>query len=267
MKRLTRGRGPDPVRDAEREVREAQRELRRREKRERRRFSQTSRKRRLTWLVAGGAVGALALFVLVGVFTPIMGVRNIEVVGAQTLNVEEVEQALARFEGVPLALVGDGEVRNALETFPLIQRYALERVPPHTIRVRIEERVPVLSIAKDGAFQQFDAAGVLVGGSEAPAEGVPVADGAAADIDSEAFASAARILRDMPPEIRAQVTGVTATSGQDVLLTFGDELQVMWGGPEDTRRKTIVLTTMTASLEGKAVTYIDVSSTEAPIFR
>lgn len=257
----------DPVREAEKRMRAAQRQLKRRERQERKRFAFASRKRRRWWIVAGSAVVGLALFVLVGVFTPVMSVRHIEISGTASVNPADLQQALTRLEGTPLALVDEGEVRAALEPFPLVQRYAIERIPPDTLLVRVEERVPVISVEQDGAYLQYDAAGVLVGSSEAPVAGVPPAEGRARNLSSEAFSASARVLRDMPAELRAQVTGVSASSGQDVLLVLDNGAEVMWGGPEDTARKAVVLTTMFASLADTPVSYLDVSSSEAPVFR
>ena len=267
LARLRAAREADPVRAAERRVREAGRLRRARQRRERRRFSAHARRRRRNWLIAAGAVAALALFVVAGAFTPLMGVRDIRVVGAESVDAAAVERALSRFDGVPLALVADGDVHRALEPFPLIQRYAVERVPPHTLTVRIEERVPVISFERDGAFQLFDAAGVLLGAAEAPPAGVPVGGGALSDRSSDAFRAAARVLRDMPAELRAQVASVSASSPQDVTLVLGSGVEVLWGEAEDTRRKAVVLTAMLGSLGDRPVEHIDVSSSEAPIFR
>ena len=56
---------------------------------------------RRSWLIALAAVGALALFVVAGAFTPIMAVREVQVVGAVNVNPADVQQALARFDGRP----------------------------------------------------------------------------------------------------------------------------------------------------------------------
>jgi len=63
------------------------------------------------------------------------------------------------------------------------------------------------------------------------------------------------------------VTGVSASSGQAVLLVLANGAAVMWGGPEDTARTAVVLSTMFASLADTPVSYLDVSSSEAPVFR
>ena len=118
----------DPVRSAQQELKRARRSVRRRERKEQRRFTAHLRRRRRVWLVAGGAVVALALFVVVGAFSPLMAVREVQIVGASQVNVDELQGALARFDGTPLALVDEREVHRALEPFPLIQRYSVERI-------------------------------------------------------------------------------------------------------------------------------------------
>lgn len=260
-------RAEDPVRAAERRVRAAERQRKSQLRREQQRFTVAARRRRRIWLIVLGAVAGLVLFVAAGVFTPLMAVRNIELVGASNVPEDEVRAALAQFEGVPLALVEDGEVHRALEPFPLIQRYAVERIPPHTLTVRIEERVAVVSLAEGDGVGLYDAAGVKLGNAEAAPKGVPLGAGALKDRSSQAFRSATRALRDMPRELREQVSGVTASSGQDVTLTLASGVEVMWGDGESSRRKSAVLTTMLKSLGDREVSYIDVSSSEAPVFR
>lgn len=257
----------DPVRAAELRLRAAERLRRVREKREQRRFSAPARRRRRNWLIAAGAVVLLVVFVAAGVLTPLMAVQTIQVEGADTLEATEIEAALENLEGVPLALVEDGEVHRALEPFPLVQRYAIERVPPHTLVVRIEERVPVIALEEDEEFELFDPAGVLVGMGEERPVGVPEAADSVKNVSSEAFRSAADVLRDMPVELREQVVAVTATGGQDVGFTLESGVEVLWGEARQTQRKAMVLETMITALEGESVELIDVSSTEAPVFR
>ena len=267
---LRRGeRDEDPVRAAEKRLKAAGRQRRARIRSERKRFSADSRKRRRVWLIAGGTVLGLALFVLAGVFTPLMAVRDIQVEGTQVMNPDDVKGALARFDGVPLALVDDAEVHKALEPFPLVQRYAVERVPPSTLVVRVEERVPVMSIKEGEIFSVYDAAGVLLSSAEVPAEGIPVGTGALVDRSGVAFRSAARALRDMPAELRVQVAAVSASSGQDVTFALTSGVEVIWGDAERSAYKALVLQRMLASLaaQERPVSLVDVSSPGAPVFQ
>jgi cell division septal protein FtsQ len=266
LARLRASREADPVRAAERRLREAGKLRRARIRSERRRFAADARRRRRNALIAAGAVVALALFVVVGAFTPLMAVREVQVIGAGTVSQGDVERALARFDGRPLALVDDADVHRALEPFPLIQRYAVERVPPHTLVVRIEERVPVVSVQGDDGYAFYDAAGVLLGRGEAPPAGVPAASGSVVDLSSAAFQSAARTLRDMPSGLREQIVEVAASSAQDVTFTLANGVQVLWGDADRIQSKAAVLQTMISSLGDRPVELIDVSSPDAPVF-
>lgn len=253
------------VREAKRRLREAEKSRRRRERGEQRRFTSHLRRRRRYWIVAGAAVVGLALFVAAGVFTPLMAVREVRIVGAQQANVADLELAMSRFEGVPLALVSDQEVHSVLEPFPLIERYAIERIPPQTLVLRIEERDAVVAIERDGAFALYDPAGVLLGSVAERPEGVPLASGAVLDTSSPAFQAAARIVRDLPADVRAGVVGVQASTPQDVSFALSGGTQVVWGGPEETQRKAVVLRSMIASLGFPEM--IDLSAPDNPVFK
>lgn len=254
----------DRVRSAERDLARARRSVRKREKRETRRFTAHLRRRRRNWLIGAGAVVALAVFVAVGTLSPLMAVRTVEVVGASRVSVEKLETALGRFEGTPLTLVRDAEVHTALEPFPLIQRYSIERIPPHTLLVRIEERDPVIAIERDGAFEMLDPAGVLVAQSDERPSGVPLAAGSVADPASAAFAAAGVVIRDLPSDLRKQTVGVEASSAQDVELTLADGTRVVWGEAVEIQRKAVVLRAMLKSVPQANV--IDVSAPDAPVF-
>ncbi|MBO1902001.1 FtsQ-type POTRA domain-containing protein [Leucobacter weissii] len=259
------GDGPEgSVRGAARELRRARRAVRRRERREGRRFTAHGRRRRRYWLIAGAAIVALALFVAIGVLSPLMAVREVRVAGASRVDAEELLAALERFDGTPLALVTEQEVHRALEPFPLIQRYAVERLPPGTLVVRIEEREAVIAVREDDGFRLLDPAGVLVATEKKRPRGVPAARGAVTDASSSAFEAAAGIVRDLPEELRRRLTRVTASSDQDVEFTLRDGVVVFWGDAEDTQRKAVVLATMLEAVEQAA--RIDVSAPDAPVF-
>lgn len=259
------GEPEDLVQRARDELKRASRQRRSRERREQRRFTEHVRVRRRRWVVAGAAVLGLSLFVAAGVFTPIMAVRDIEVQGAQAVNAEDLHGALGRFEGVPLALVSDRDVHRALEPFSLIQRYAVERIPPHTLVVRIEEREAVIAVEREGGFDLLDPAGVLLGRvAERPA-GVPSGGVEMTDTSSPSFQAAAVVVRDMPTDLREQLATVRASSAQDVSFELTNGIEVIWGEAEQVQRKAAVLRSMISAVG--LPTAIDVSVPDAPVFK
>lgn len=253
------------VRSAHRELRRAERAVRRRRRDERRRFTAHLRRRRRLWLIVGAAVAGLAVFVSVGVFTPIMAVREVRIEGAVQVDAAAVQSALAPFDGVPLALLDEGAVHRALEPFPLIERYAIERIPPQTLVLRIEERQPAIALEVAEGFALYDPAGIRIGTvAERPAT-VPLGSGAAANPTTAAFRAAARVVRDLPEEMRASIAKVSSTGELDITFTLIGGTQVVWGDASRTQQKAAVVQAMIASLGLPSV--IDVSSPEAPVFR
>ena len=257
----------DPVRAAEKRLRAAERQRKKRVKRESKRFTAQSRRRRRRVLISLATVAGLVLFVLLGALTPVMSVREVRVEGVSSVDEQAVQDALSEFSGVPLALVNETDVLRALEGFPLIQRFAVERIPPKTLVVRIEERVPVIALADGDAVTLYDAAGVVLGEVAERPKGVPLGSNSLRNTAGKGFGAAAKVVRDMPSSMREQLAEVTSVSGQDVTFVLTSGVEVFWGNPEETKRKALVLEKMLHSLGERPVSHIDVSSTESPIFK
>src|SRR5690606_24110755 len=159
-------RADDPAADAApvrlRDVWRAARARRRALRAEVRRFTARSRRRRALWIGAAASLAVLVLGTLGAAYSPLFAVERISVVGAQALDVAEVEAALADQLGTPLPLVDDSAVKEALVRFPLIETYSLEAQPPHDLVLRIVERTPVGVIESAAGYTLVDAAGVAL---------------------------------------------------------------------------------------------------------
>ena len=227
-----------------------------------RRFTQRSRRRRIVWLSAIGAVVLLIGGTTAAAYSPLFAVEKITVLGATTLDAAAVEAALAEQVGTPLALVDSSEVKAALLAFPLIETYALEAKPPHDLTVRIVERTPVGVIRSDAGYTLVDAAGVALATTSDQPAGQPLLeiDGGT---DSVAFESAGLVVRSVPAELRALLTGVSATTADDVTLTLSSGLTVVWGSSEDSPMKSEVLTK--TLLSNPEASTIDVTSPHAVV--
>lgn len=227
-----------------------------------RRFTQRSRRRRIIWLSAIGAVVLLIGGTTAAAYSPLFAVEKITVLGATTLDAAAVEASLADQVGTPLALVDSSEVKAALLAFPLIETYALEAKPPHDLTVRIVERTPVGVIRSEAGYTLVDAAGVALATTTDQPAGQPLLeiDGGT---DSAAFESAGLVVRSVPAELRALLTGVSATTPDDVTLTLSSGLTVVWGSSEDSPMKSEVLTK--TLLSNPEASTIDVTSPHAVV--
>ncbi|MDA3148110.1 cell division protein FtsQ/DivIB [Leucobacter sp. UCMA 4100] len=255
-------------RDAKKEVRAAERGRKKRERHERLRFSQHQRQRRRVQLIALSAVSILVLSVLVGVFTPLMSVRVIEVRGADRVPEAEIIDALDGVKGMPLALVTDDAVHEKLEGLTLLQNFEVEKIPPHTLTVVVQERVPVVAVPQNEEVMLVDASGVridVVPQAERP-EGIPLVRGVGTDFSSDAFTAMATVLSAMPDVTRNRITEISAETPQQVQVTLGSGVPVLWGDSANNARKSAVLEAMLTALGDVALQSIDVSSPDAPVY-
>jgi cell division protein FtsQ len=232
-----------------------------------RRFTARQRRRRAVWIGVTASLLVLALATIGAAYSPLFAVETITVVGAQQLDEAEVRAALDGQRGTPLPLVDESAVKAALITFPLVQSYTLEARPPHELVVRIVERVPIGVIDTAAGFTLVDAAGVALSTSPSAPAGMPILE-IRGGVASDAFVAAGRIMQSLPDAIRSQVTGVSASTPDDVTLELGGtNTTVVWGSAEDSAMKALTLSQAMVSRPPAGVSLYDVSSPTAIVIR
>lgn len=216
-------------------------------------------------------VSALALLltaVAVVTLSPLMALQSVSVVGAQRLDPSVVSAALDDQLGTPLALLDEGAVRESLAAFPLIRSYTTEVVPPHTLVVRIVERVPLAAIDRGGSVELVDAAGVVVERSAERPEGIPLIAPESADVESLAFESVAAVLSALPDDLRGRIDVITASTRDDVTFSMvGAGHRVVWGSAERSAFKARVLAAALATTSQSRAWEYDVSAPETLVVR
>lgn len=251
---------------ARKQFRAARRARKHYERDEVRRFTWRTRRRRRVWLVSIGAALALVAFVLVGAYSPLMALRTIEVVGTNRIPADQIQGALSDQLGTPLPLLDSGRIKSDLAEFTLIRSYVTESRPPHTLVVRVIEREPVGLIPSSAGFDLVDAAGVVIqSGAERP-PGYPVIQ-ARAGVGSAGFQSAAAVVMAVPDGIRSQLDTVTAATKDDVTLSLVGGARVVWGSPEKSEYKAVVLQALMVSSPVGTVGEYDVSSPDSAVLR
>ena len=247
--------------DSSHQLRNVARDRRRFEREEIRRFTRRTRHRRFSWIVAIGTILVLLGTVAIAVYSPLLALTKIEVSGASSLNPATIHDAVEGQLGTPLALLDSDRLTEELAEFTLIQSYVTEIVPPHTLIIRITERMPVATIATASGFTVVDPAGVVIDKTELRPPGVPTIELAGADTDSEVFDAVVEVLLALPTSLLAQVDRVTAETKDDITLVFaGVGQRVVWGSVERSELKARVLATMMAGQSANAQIEYDVSA-------
>ena len=236
---------PNDSKGAKRALAAAARERRRYERQEVRRFTKRSRRRRIAWAVAGGAVALVTVGVVAGAYSPLMALREVRVEGAQRIPAAEVVAAFDGELGTPLPLIARDAVHDALADFSLIETYSTETIPPGTLVVRIVERTPVGVIDSDDGLQLVDGAGVVIERPEERPEGQPLitVEGGTA---SDGFRAVAAVVRSLPADVRVQLVAARATTSDDVELELAGGASVVWGGAGESVLKADVLAALDA---------------------
>ena len=207
-------------------------------------------------------------------FSPVLDVRTVAVSGTRVLTVDQVLAAAAVPLGGPLERVDAGaaeaRVRKAL---PRVAEVSVSTSLPHTVRVRITERVPIAAVkGADGRFTQVDVTGTAFAtGPTAPA-GVPVVQLALSAAGKAALGSfpepvlvrsAVDVAKALPAAVARRTSSVVVHSYDDLELQLTDGSRVLWGSTERDSRKAVVLN---ALLRQKATSY-DVSAPDDPSVR
>ncbi len=250
-----------------RDVWRASRARRRALRAEVRRFTVRQRRRRRVWIGVGIAFIVMVLGTAGAAYSPLFAVERIDVVGTSQLDAAAVADALNGQVGTPLALVDDSAVKATLVRFPLVESYTLEARPPHDLVVRIVERTPVGVIETPAGYTLLDAAGVVLSTTPTAPAGQPVIE-VAGGTDAEPFRAAGRVVRALPDGIRSQVTGVSASTPDDVTLTLGaTDTRVVWGSADRSAEKARVLDLLMQKSPPDRTREYDVTSPEAGVVR
>ncbi len=225
-----------------------------------RRFTRGSRRRRLAIASVVGILALLAAVLAVAVFSPILALRTIRVEGNSAIRASTVQDALAPQLGTPLALLDDGKIRSELSSIILIRSYVTEVVPPGTLVVRIIERKAIGVLQRGSAYEQVDAAGVVLATSSTAA-GLPVIQIGSAGVDSPGFAAAVKVLLAMPASVLGQVASISATTLDNVSITLTQGSHVIiWGSAAQSDLKARALAILLKSPNCATQTVLNVTA-------
>jgi cell division protein FtsQ len=208
-------------------------------------------------------VALLVLLSLVGLivgvfFTPMLGVREIDVRGVKELTVDQVRAAAAVKPGSPIVRIDVHGIADRVRGLPRVESVEVGRALPGTVKLTIVERTPVAFVKAPDGTHLVDGSAKDYAVLPQPPAGLPEL---LLPLGAEpALRAAVGVLTQLPAPLRAEVLTVSAQTGADVKLALAGGRQVRWGGLADTARKAAVLDVL-LTREG---TVFDVSSPELP---
>ena len=203
-------------------------------------------------------VGALVGGFVVLWWTPVLGLRTVQVSGVQEQVRDEVVAAAGVTPGTPLARIDLDEVSARVAGVPEVASVQVSRGWPDTLDVQVVPRTPVAVTQANGSWWLMDASGdpyVTVPGAAA---GLPVVELATPGSSDPATAAALTVAEALPESLRTQVAAVAARTGFDVTLRLADGRTVVWGDAADALQTARKIQVLPALLQQDGTTY-DVS--------
>jgi cell division protein FtsQ len=221
-----------------------------------------SRRRR----TIGRAVAVLLLLCAAwgAFFSPVLKVRTVDVVGAHQTQPGEVREAAALGDEVNILFVRTEEISERVETLPWVESVDVDRMLPGTVRIRVKERSPALTLSLGAARWTIDDHGRVLSSGDAPG-GRPVLAGVAVgtvrpgvELQTAEATAALEVWRSLTGSLRREVVAVFAPTIERITLTLEDGTLVRYGAPERMAGKNEVLKALLARLrsEGSAATYV-----------
>lgn len=192
-------------------------------------------------------------------FTPIMSARETVVTGLTALSEDEVRQVAAVQEGTPLLQIDTDAVAERVASIRRVASARVQREYPSTLRITVEERVPLVVKDYPDGPHLFDRDGVDFV-TAPPPPGLPYIDTETPGPRDPATLAGLEVLTSLPPEVSGQVSRVEAPSVAAITLVLFDGRKVVWGTTDRTQEKALKLA---ALLTQPGQTY-DVSSPDLP---
>lgn len=184
-------------------------------------------------LLAGAVYGVF--------FSPLLGVRSVSIAGATDPVSVKVLAVVDVPDGTPLARVDLDSVAERVNAVPEVAEVEVARHWPDTLVLTVIPRVPIAVTSANGRFWLMDNAGDPYLAVDAPPAGLVPVKLATPGVGDPATAAALTVVAALTPDLRAQVTGLSARTPYDVTLTLVDGRSVIWGEATDSARKMEIL--------------------------
>ncbi|MGW5260166.1 cell division protein FtsQ/DivIB [Microbispora sp. NPDC004025] len=218
------------------------------------------RRSALATLLTGGVVGVATWVVF---FSPVLGVREVEITGNSRIPAEQLRQAAGVRTGTPLATVDLAEVERRLRAMRAVESAAVDRGWPGTLRVSVVERVPAAAVPMGPTTAVIDRYGVVLQQVTVAPPLLPVLRVQRAAADDPATRAGLTVLRALPESVLERLRELRVPSPRSITLKLTDGRTVVWGDAGRSAQKGRVLLAALA----KPGTSYDVSSPQVVTVR
>jgi cell division protein FtsQ len=211
------------------------------------------------WVAVAAVLGLVGV-VVTALWTPVLGVRSVDVAGVRGLTVAQVERAADVRDGTPMLRLDTVGIISRVARLPRVAWVDVSREWPSTVRITVTERDPVGVLREADGVHLVDSTGLDYATVAAAPAGLPNIQLPAAAPTDPRTQAIVRVMGALPPQLRAQVVAISAATPGSVQLALANGKTVRWGNADDSARKAAVL----AALMTRPGKVYDVSSPDLP---
>ena len=195
-------------------------------------------RRVLPLIVVLALLGASVWAVL---FSALLGVHTVEVVGLHRLAEQQVLATAAVTDGEPLARLDLNSIANRVAKLAPVASVVVERHWPRTARVVVTERVAFAVVTINGDPWLVDRAGVPFDRTGAARSALPHITTAHAGADDASTKAGLDVLAALPADVIGRVNRIDVPGPEEVTLALVGGKTVVWGSARQSAQKAAVL--------------------------
>ena len=195
-----------------------------------------ARRRRIAVRAGGAAAGAF--FVWAILWSPLLNVRHVTVAGGRHTTSTAVAEIAGLSENDNLLFVSASHVAEKAEELPWVKSARVDRLLPNTVRVRVVEREPAMTVTTETGSWLMDAGGRIL---------APTSDGgglptiAAADlgpvepggtVERPSVRAAVRAFGSMPKQLQEMIEAGTAPTSERISFSIAGGAVIRYGAAE-----------------------------------
>lgn len=205
-----------------------------------RRFTAGSRRRRRVFILTGGGILSLVLLVTGIVFSPLLTLTEVVVKGREFVPERVIVGAVSDQVGKPLAAIDFAAIQSKLSSVTRIQSFTTEIQPPHTLVIRVVERVAIGFLSSKSKWVVIDAAGVVIDTVTTTPSKLPHI--VVASTTDRAFPAVTETLLALPQSVRKRIAVISAETRDSVRFTLrGEGHEIVWGSSDNAALKSLVM--------------------------
>ncbi len=227
------------------------------------------RRRRRTQLLV---IVTVLLALILGIFqlfrSGLINIKKVEVVGNKSVSTAKIIEACRVDKHTNLLSVSTSDISSRILKNPWIKNVTIKRIFPHTLKVEVQERVPVAIVSQDEKFYLVDDDLFVISkhqyannNSSIPTiTDLPIGKiWVGEQLMNDSLKNAIKCIKSMDPAFKKTISLISAPSPDKLSLYTKDNVEILYGEAKQADDKNKVLQTILKE-QGKQVIFIDVRS-------